>query len=240
MSPRARAVVAATLLLGACSGGSDAPETAESPLGSAAVTIADTTAATTSSPAPATTAAAIAPPTTAATPASTTAAATAAVTAPATIPSDPAVAQQQVIDTVIAAWQAYRAAIRDPLDEDRLAAMATLISGPKLQRSVQEIANVASSGIVARENPTTPAALDIDEQTVVVDLAAGTASVEYCRIGSDLGVKIGGNPDGTDQIVVDEVNAYHERSDLVFRDGRWFDDDGVVIATFPGATTCAA
>lgn len=233
MKVRARGVlVVAALTLGACSGESAAPAT----------TVPATTASTsptTTAPAPATTPTTAPVATTPPTTAPPTTLATVPPTVPATIPADLAQAQQDVIDATVAAWQTFRTAVRDPQNEDKLGALATAASGPTLERWITTLAELVTSGLIAVENPTTPAAIEIYPETVVVDVAAGTASVEYCRIGSDLGIEVGGNPDGTDKIVINEVNAYHERSDLVFTNGRWLDNDGVLIEKWAGAAACA-
>ena len=233
MKVRARGVlVVAALTLGACSGDSAAPATTASDTTAPAPT---TSAETVTPTIPTTTAVATTPPTT--TPPL--AATTAPPTVPATIPADLAQAQQDVIDATAAAWQAFRTAARDPQNEDKLGTLATAASGPTLERWIATLAELVTSGLIAVENPTTPASIEIYPETVVVDIAAGAASVEYCRIGSDLGIEVGGNPDGTDKIVINEVNAYHERSDLIFTNGRWLDNDGVLLEKFPGAATCA-
>jgi hypothetical protein len=234
MKVRARGVlVVAALTLGACSGESAAPAT----------TVPETTASTSPTttapaPTPATTPTTAPPATTPPTTVPTTTPATVPPTVPATIPADLAQAQQDVIDATVAAWQAYLDATRRPTDEAALEQLAATNSGPTLDRRLQRVVEIAASGVASVENPATPASIDIYEQTVVIDVAAGTASVEYCRIGSDLGVEVGGNADGTDRIVVDEVNAYHERAELVFNAGRWTDNDGAQLQKFPGATSC--
>jgi hypothetical protein len=226
-------LVVAALALGACSGESAAPATTAPDT----TTSASTTAVTTAAPSTTATApAATTPPTTA----PPTAPTTAPPSVPATIPADFAQAQQDVIDATVAAWQAYLDATRKPTDEAALEQLAATNSGPTLERRLQRVVEIAAGGVASVENPATPASIEIYEGSVVVDAATGTASVEYCRVGSDLGIEVGGNPDGTDRIVVNEVNAYHERAELVFNAGRWTDNDGVQLQKFPGATSCGA
>ena len=234
MKGRARGVlVVAALTLGACSGESAAPTTTvPGTTASSSTSPATTAPATISTTAPAaTTPPTTAPPTTAT---------TVAPTVAATIPADLAQAQQDVINAAIAGWQAYEDAARDPSNEAKLARLAATLSGPKLQKSIENISALVASGRVVVENPAMPAAVDIYEETVVVDPVALTGSVEFCRIGSDLGIEPGGNPDGTDKVVVNEINSYHERSDLIFVSGTWFDDNGAVLQKFEGSATCGA
>jgi hypothetical protein len=61
-----------------------------------------------------------------------------------------------------------------------------------------------------------------------------------CRIGSSILIEIAGNPDGSDRVINDEVNAYHERSDLILVDGRWLESDGERIKKFEGVASCDA
>lgn len=116
--------------------------------------------------------------------------------------------------------------------------MSEVMSGPRLQRAVDILAQVVASGRVIREHPTTPAAVTFYEDSFTYDPVIGTASIEFCRIGSDLGIEPGGNPDGTDKIIVDEINAYRERADLIFVDGRWLDNDGVELQKYEGTSQC--
>ena len=227
-------MVLAALVLGACSGDSSADSTTAPTAPAAPTTVAATTPVSSTAPGtvlplPTTTAA----PTTAPT-------SVAPSTAAATLPADPALSQQAVIDATVASWQAFRAVARDPQDADKLTELGRTTSGASLDQAIQTLAEFSTTGLVAVENPDVPASIDVYEETVVVDPVAGTASAEYCRIGSDLGIQPGGNPDGTDKVVINEVNAYHEKVLLVFANGRWTDDDGELIQEFPGATTCAA
>ena len=233
MKVRARGVlVVAALTLGACSGESAAPAT----------TVPETTASTspTTPPptAPATTPTTAPPATTPPTTAPPTTPATVPPTVPATIPADLAQAQQDVIDATSPPGRPISDATRDPSNEEKLARLAATPSGPTLERrSTSSPSWWQAASSPSRTRRHLPS-IDIYEETVVVDVAAGTASVEYCRIGSDLGIEVGGNPDGTDKIVVNEVNAYHERSELVFIEDAGSTTTVLADQKFAGSRTC--
>lgn len=156
----------------------------------------------------------------------------------ATIPADAALARQQVVDALIAAWEANNEAGRNPTDEAALAALADHFAGAALDRIVIGLSDLVAGGITAIPNPDIPASIDVDEASVVIDTEAGRATVESCQVGSDLGVRIGANPDGSDEIVIDEHNAYHELAELTFVRGRWVQTDGSILRKFEGAVTC--
>jgi hypothetical protein len=229
--------LATSVIVGACSGGSEPDEATASTTTPAPVV---TTAPTTS--APATTPSTTSAPTTTATAPTTSAPITEPsvddTAPPAPTSVDMAQVEQDVINAVAASWNAYLEAARDPFDPEKLERMVLTTSGGTLELRTKSVAEIAASGVISRPNPDVPATIDFYDDTIIVNLEAGTASVEYCRVGSDLGVVVGGNPDGTDKVVVNEHNAYHERVDLVLTGGRWITNSDFRFAKFPGAVTC--
>lgn len=229
---RAGALIVIVGILGACSGEDDAtPSTTAAAVPTTVPTTTPATTVPTTTVAP-TTAAMTAPTSPPTTPATT--------TPPATAPADVEQVKQDVMAAANASFEAYFDAARNPTDQAKIARLTEVMAGAKLELAAELIAGVVASGRISVENPDVPAAITaFYEDTFVYDPAAGSASIEFCRIGSDLGVIPGGNPDGTDQIVVNEVNAYRERSDFQYIDGRWFDSNGATLQKFEGAATCA-
>lgn len=241
---RAGALIVIAGVVGACSGDDEAaPSTtaaAAAPTAPATST-APTTGAVAAAPATTIPVTAAAPPSSSAASVASTPTTAPTPTAPAaTPPADVGQVKQDVIDAVIASLAVYLDAARNPTDGAKLGLLPEVMTGQTLELAADLIAELVASGSIVVENPDTPAAITtFYEETFVYDAAAGTASIEFCRIGSDLRIKPGGNPDGSDQILINEVNAYRERSEFVFVEGRWLDASGVSLEKFEGSTECA-
>ena len=70
-------------------------------------------------------------------------------------------------------------------------------------------------------NPDVPARYDVDVNSVVVNLNNGTGSVQACHLNTFVEVEVGGNADGTDRIVEDEITVQVEQLELIREDGTW-------------------
>jgi hypothetical protein len=234
--------VAVTLVLVACSGDDDAapsttlaapPTSVEAPSSTVAATTPETT-----EPAPVST------PTTPATPTSP------PPTTPSTLPPEPttttgsssppnqAQIKQDVIDATITAWTAFNELLLDPTDDERLSAIAGTRTADALDRVIDIVLQLQLEGRKSVTNPDLPATIRIDRSSAMVDVDRGTATVEYCRLGSNITVEIGGNEDGTDRILDDTINSYLESDTFVLENGVWLKSGGQTIEIFEGARTC--
>lgn len=162
---------------------------------------------------------------------------------PATSPTtttDPAAGDvdPSVIDAVVASWRAFNEAKLDPTNDAKLAALGDTTGGDLLQNSIDVVARYRAENKRSVTNPDVPAAIVVYADTLVVDDVAGTAQVDYCRIGSNILVEVGGNADGTDLVLDDTVNTYIERSSLVFEGDHWIETGGVELEFLEGATAC--
>jgi hypothetical protein len=145
-----------------------------------------------------------------------------------------------VIDALITSWETLNEARLDPLDDEKLAAMATTRTGPALDRAVQILARYRAYNRRSVTNPSTPSKITPYVDSIVVDLEAGTASIDYCWLNSNVLVETGGNSDGTDLVLDDSISAVHDRDYFVLEGGEWLEQDGIVIKRYEDSTECTA
>ncbi len=226
------AIVAVFAVMGVgCSGGDDA-----APSSSAASV--STTIAVSSAPT-STIASTVAPTTLPTTSPPTTTSGTDATTSSTTIPTKQQ-AKRDVIAAARAAWQSLNDLRLDPTNDALLEALALTRTGASLESAIDIIATYRADDLRAVTNDEFPAYFQPIRDSVIIDGPAGTASLEYCRLGSNLLVEVGGNPDGTDLVLDESISAYRERSDLVLTETGWLESGGVVLQQFEGATRCDA
>ena len=154
-----------------------------------------------------------------------------------TEPDDDAT-RQAVLDAVVESWRVFNEAKLDPTNDDKVAALSEVTSGELLVNSIEVIGRYRAENKRSVTNPDVPASILLYPGTLQVDQKAGTAQVDYCRIGSNILIEIGGNADGSDLVIDDSVNTYIERSLLVLEEGRWLDTGGIELEYLEGAASC--
>ena len=87
-------------------------------------------------------------------------------------------------------------------------------------------------------NPDVPARYDVDPNSVEVNLDSGTGRVQACHLNTFLEVETGGNPDGTDRIIEDEISERVEQLELIRDDGAWKIDAASIPDEPDGETPC--
>ena len=127
----------------------------------------------------------------------------------------------------------------DPTNDDKLVPIADTRRGEALDRAIELVTSYRVRNLAERTNPEFPATVEFGEDPVVLDLVAGTAVVEYCRLGSNVWVEVAANADGSDRIVDDTINAYLEQDTFALVDGVWLKVSGVSLAKFEGEMTCS-
>ncbi len=207
------------LALSACTGDDAAPTTTLAP-----VTIPDPTTSTTATTTVTTTESVVA--TTGTT-----------VAVPTTTITE-AAAKQAVIAAAIESWRVLNEARLDPTNDDKLAAVAALRTGDALEAAVQLIADLRLTNQIEITNPDLPATAVPYPESVIVDLAKSTATVDYCRLGSNIWIERNGNPDGSNRVIDDTVNSYLEHDTFILSNGAWLKSRGESVAKYEGATTC--
>lgn len=224
---RTRAYAATTLavlLATAACGGED---TADPPATSAAVQ--NTTPATVlppaTSPAPTTAPAPNTEPptTTAPTPSTTTAL------------SEEEQAKQAVIAAAENAWYLFNEAKLDPTNDAKVAAALATHSGAAANEVAEILDRYSATNQRSVTLPTAPASVVIYGDSVAVDMAARTATVEACELASNTLVIAA---DGVDELVNDEVASYYERETFVLENGAWLRTDVEQLQRFAGAFSC--
>lgn len=217
------AMTVASLLAGAACGGA---ETAEPPATSAAV--ANTTPST------------ILPPGT------TQPTTTAPPSTPTTVPAPPTTsplseedqAKQAVIEAAKNAWHLFNEAKLDPTNDVKVRAAFAAYTGSARTRVEGIIAEYRSSHWRSLTSQSAPAHVDVYTDSVDIDLASNSATVELCNLGSNVMVESGGNPDGSDRMLDDSITAYWTRESYVLTDGGWMKADAEVIQTFAESLVC--
>jgi hypothetical protein len=161
-----------------------------------------------------------------------------ATTEPSTPSQDEA--EQDVIEAAIASWTAFNELLLDPGNDDLLAAVALTRTGAALDRAIDVIVGYRARNEAERTLTDFPAKIDVIRDSVLIDLDAGSAALEYCRLGSNIWVEIGANQDGSDRVLNDEVNSYLETAMFELVDGGWMKTDGMTKAKYEGELACPA
>ena len=164
---------------------------------------------------------------------------------PATLPDNLTEAEfaqlrTEVIAEVEEANRLFDEVRRNPTDPE-IAAQYRAITTPEQYEYVfgEFVIKYVQNNLEERTNPDLPATEEYLLETFVIDPVAGTASVTYCYLSSNLLYQVGGAADGSDELQDDRFAAVLVRSDLVFQDGRWLDDGGRNLSIAEGETTCA-
>jgi hypothetical protein len=127
----------------------------------------------------------------------------------------------EVIDRTEASWQAVLTAFRDPFDEAKAAALAEYFTGNQLEGFNNLIEEFRAGNFRSVPNPGEPEIYDVDPRSVALSLDAGIATVQVCHLDTSLIVETGGNPDGTDRVVSDDIEREIVELDVIRIDGVW-------------------
>lgn len=226
----ATAAVAA-LALAACNGDDDPP---------AGTSATPTTATQPTSPPTSQPTTQLSPPATDATPAT-----TPPTAAPTSVPEPPPTTAEPdtaTVDDVVAALVESRRllddALLDPTDDAKAQAASAMYAGDALDRVANLIAGYRADGTAEVTSTDNPSRVVPYDETVVIDGEAGTASLQYCFVNSNLTVEVGGSPDGSDRVLDDRVIINLERDDFALLDGRWKVVDGAILTTYEGVDEC--
>jgi len=220
--------MAAVVLVSAagCSGDDDADAAVTTLIESTPTTTAPepTTTATTTSP-PTTVSPTTISPTTLADTTTSTTSSIAVTTSPApTVTLDPGdfVANSiAIIETAERSFLIYNAALHDPFDDEKVDAIADVYTPRLVEGWMNIIEEYRTDNLRSVPSPDNPARYDVDINSVEVNLNNGTGSVQVCHLNTFVEVEVGGNADGSDRVVDDEVTERVERLDLIREDGVW-------------------
>jgi len=149
-----------------------------------------------------------------------------------------AAAKQAVIEAAEHAWYVFNEAKLDPTDEQKVAAALAASTGNARTWASEALQTYRTLNRKSITSTDVPAFVDVYENSVHVDLGAGTATIELCDLGSNVMVEVDSNPDGSDRILDNSVTAYHELNTFELVDGAWLYADGTDVAQYPGALTC--
>jgi hypothetical protein len=153
--------------------------------------------------------------------------------------TDEAATRQAVIAATQEAWVAFNDAVVNPTSDEAFQSLGQHFAGEVLIRSRQIVETYRAES--KRELPSDVVATRVDVRTdsVQVDSSSGTAVLEVCRVGSNVLVETGGNPDGSDRVLDDTINAHLERNQLVLENGTWYVTEDTALESFAGAVECA-
>jgi hypothetical protein len=204
-------VACVTLLLGvtACNSGEESAATTSVETAAPTMTVATTSTTVVAATVPITTEA----PSTI--PPSTTPAAT---SSPTTSPGDEAAAKAAVIAAAIESTAAFRGARMDPSDTTRLARLERIYSAGAYETVLARNAELVAAEEYLAESSVVAPAYRVDEQSVVIDIAAGSASLNSCEINSWILMTSAG---GGAEILDDAVVSVQQVEQFVFEDGSW-------------------
>jgi hypothetical protein len=148
-------------------------------------------------------------------------------------------AKQEVIAAAERTWSLFEEATYDPTDDEKFRAAQAAMTGDALATTTQIIEGYREHGRRAVRSDVAPAFISIDPNSVQLGEDGHSATVEFCRLGSDVLVQTSGNPDGSDRVIDDTINAYLERESYVLVNGAWLNSDASVLEKYEGSITCA-
>lgn len=226
MRERTPFVVALAVLLAACGGAQAAtpaadPTTPETP---------PTTAASTEPAVPTTEPVAVpktaAPPTPTAPPPPTSTNPVVTLTEttdpPTTDPiSEEVQARLDVIERTEASWEVVRALFENPHDELLAAQLDDYLVDSQLEGFRNLLWEFRSGNFRSVPRPGRPEVYSVDPASLVINLDAGSATVQVCHIDTAIIVETGGNSDGTDRVALDEIETSVIELDLRLVGGNW-------------------
>ena len=226
----------AVVLTAACNGDDDASPTTPS------VTIA-TTAPTTVAPS-STSVPATPPPTD---PPSETTSATQAPTSPP--PTEPPTttnpgqdleeARAAVAAAVVTSWEAFNRVLMNPSDTEAVSELRRVMTEEEA-RGIFDVflESYIINNLAERTNESFPAYIEPYPETLIVDLAEGTAQMEFCFASTNRLVQI--QPDGSEVLQDDRVAVVFGTDTFVLEAGEWIDSGGETIEVRDGESECPA
>jgi len=146
--------------------------------------------------------------------------------------------ERAVVDAMRASWADLNAVLLDPTDDQLVAALPLTRTGDALAAAAQIVAEDRSLGRRSVTHPEFPAWVREYPDTIEIDTESGTAAIEYCRLGSNIYVEVGGNPDETDRVIDDTISTYRERDTFISQNGVWLKSGGTTVEKFKGEMTC--
>jgi hypothetical protein len=149
-------------------------------------------------------------------------------------PDDPA--KQAVVDAFYAYSDAFLAAAANPSDQSLREALRSTVTEPLLSRLERSLDGLVADGEVVIQNPDVPTRTEIIRDTVFFLEDAGT--FDACAIDANIVVEPGGNPDGTDRVVDDDIVAAALTYHLDRIDGRWLVSDLERFGLWEGQEEC--
>ncbi|MFW2336273.1 hypothetical protein, partial [Ilumatobacter sp.] len=161
--------------------------------------------------------------TTAATTTSTTTAPTTSLAPAVTVDPDDFVANTiAIIETAERAFVVYNTALNDPFNNEKVEAIAEVFTSRLVEGWMNIIEEYRENNFKSIPNPDgVPARYDVDINSVEVNLNNGTGSVQVCHLNTFVKVEVGGNADGSDRVVEDDVTERVEQLEMVREDGVW-------------------
>ena len=93
-------------------------------------------------------------------------------------PPDETQTKQDVIDATIASWTAFNELLLDPENDDKVAAVGTVLTDKALERAIEIAVSYRVNKQAERAHPVHPAGVQIDEDFIVIDSVTATATVE--------------------------------------------------------------
>jgi len=225
---RLGAVVAAAVLIVACSGGDESGEetvAVRAETSSPEVTSSTVAAVTEPSTLPSS---ALPPPTAAPT-----------TVSPTTTALDDPERMRAAEEGYLAAWEAYHQAILDPADPILRAEVERTHTSGNLKGVNETLDSYLEAGIAARENLDVPATAYVVESAKLIPGEENRADLIVCEVNSEAYWEVGARPDGGDALVRDEVVVLRLLARVALVDGSWRSESGRLLERLPGAAECA-
>lgn len=126
-----------------------------------------------------------------------------------------------VLDRTEQSWGVVLTAFGDPFDDAKVAALEGYFTGNQLEGFNNLIDDFRTGNFELQPRADMTDTYDADPRSLALSLEADFATVQVCHISTALTVEVGGNPDGSDRVVADEIEQSIVELDVVRLDGLW-------------------
>jgi hypothetical protein len=153
-------------------------------------------------------------------------------------PHDPALAPHLIYAAAEGAWRTLGEALADPLSDEKYNALALYRTGDNLARAQALVQRFRDENLRVVPHPNYESEVIIDPMSLVIDPVDGFATMRVCEADTEITIEVGGNPDGSDRVVNDELSTVVDEADYVIVDDTWKRIEERNLSRTDGATSC--
>ena len=145
-------------------------------------------------------------------------------------------AKQAVIEAAEHAWWVFNEAKLDPTNDEKVQSALSAFTGAARERVDGILRQYRTEGWRSLTSEIIPASVEVNSDSVDVNLANRTATVSVCIVNSNMLV----DSDEADDVLDDSISAFRAVENYTFENGGWLQTSGVADEAIEGAIACAS